>query len=460
MDRLGRYQLVERIGSGGMAEVFKAELRGTGSFAKTVCVKRIRPESARDPELVAMFMDEATLAARFDHPNLVPILDFGEVDGEYFLAMELVDGADLDRVLEDGPLDPALATHVALAVARALAYLHARGVVHRDVSPSNVLLSKEGAVKLGDFGVVKTEGRRAHTETGTIKGKLRYMSPEQATGGAVGPKSDAYALGAVYWEMLVGTPYLGRGDGMDMLRRAAAPEFRPPSAVRPDLGPVVDRLAARALAPDPADRADATEIVAALEEASRALPAGPAEVARRVEAARARPSQARTIVQRRTPRRDARRRIVWIGLAVLVLAGVGVAALVVPSEAPAPRAPRIAGAPPPSTTAPPASTAPARSAEPLTPTPPPRTAVAHARTVRPVSARPVSTTAPVPSPSTRAAIEARIRRVDARARTAFGPSGPSAEFRRLSAHVLSDFVNARYEDADRGLDQLEAMLPE
>ncbi len=187
---IGPYLIENRLAAGGMAEVYVAKRLGPHGFSKRVALKRILPQFVRDPKFVAMFIDEARLAARLAHPNIVQVFDFGDADGELFLAMELVDGTTVNRLLraasrarERVPLD--IAVHIALQTAHALRYAHAAtdeegrslGFVHRDVSPANLLLTRDGDVKLTDFGIATVKMRTRRTEDGHIRGKLGYMSP-------------------------------------------------------------------------------------------------------------------------------------------------------------------------------------------------------------------------------------------------------------------------------------------
>ncbi len=245
----GKYLLDEEIARGGMARVYLARLRGLGGFEKKLVVKQVRPELARDPRFVEMFVEEAKTLVQMSHPNIVPVYELGVVDGVYFLAMEHVEGATLAEMLcEGGALDPAHAAYVGVQVCEALEYAHARfDLVHRDVTPRNVIVDGLGHVRLLDFGIAaKADG----TTTGEVFGSHGYMSPEQARCEALGPKSDLFSLGAVLYEAVAGEPAFLRGDD-DETRRALDAE--PPSlrgrAPEPLAG-IVDELLRR----DPAAR--------------------------------------------------------------------------------------------------------------------------------------------------------------------------------------------------------------
>jgi serine/threonine-protein kinase len=230
--RLGPYELLRRLATGGMAEVYLARRAGPHGFQKTVAVKRILPQFARDPDFVAMFVDEARVCARLGHPNIVQVFDFGEEDGELYMAMEYVDGTTGARLVravaargEDIPLDVCL--YIALSILRALDYAHgARDeagtplfLVHRDVSPGNVLIDRSGAVKLTDFGIARAAEIERRTDAGQLKGKLGYMSPEQVVGRELDARSDIFTLGIVLAEMLILRPLFGGGKELDVLIR-------------------------------------------------------------------------------------------------------------------------------------------------------------------------------------------------------------------------------------------------
>src|ERR1700744_1854280 len=230
--RLGPYELLRRIATGGMAEVYLARRGGPHGFKKIVAVKRILPQYARDPDFVAMFVDQARICARLVHPNIVQVFDFGEQDGELYMAMEYVDGTTGARLVraaasrgDDVPLDAAL--HITLSVLRALEYAHGArdeygsplALVHRDVSPGNVLIDRSGAVKLTDFGIARAAEIERRTDAGQLKGKLGYMSPEQVVGRELDARSDIFTLGIVLAEMLILRPLFSGGKELDVLFR-------------------------------------------------------------------------------------------------------------------------------------------------------------------------------------------------------------------------------------------------
>src|SRR5262245_32550917 len=201
----GRYQLLERLAIGGMAEVFRAKISSSHGFEKVLVIKRILPHLAADPSFVAMFIDEAKLTAQLTHPKIVQILDFGDVAGQYFIALEFVDGFDALALLRTCAqkrvhIPRPLAVFVISEMLEALDYAHnARDmegktmhIVHRDISPSNIFISKRGDVKLGDFGIAHAQRRESKTQAGTLKGKYGYMSPEQVSGQPTEGRSDLF----------------------------------------------------------------------------------------------------------------------------------------------------------------------------------------------------------------------------------------------------------------------------
>ncbi len=259
----GKYELVRRIGVGGMAEVFEARTHGAAGFVKEMVIKRILPVFNEDPDFVRLFIQEARLAARLQHANIVQIFDFNQVDGVHYIAMEWVHGQDLRRIFQaarrrDMPLAGSLAAYVGMEALKGLHYAHTRldggtpmGLVHRDISPHNVLISFAGEVKITDFGIAKVAALASTFRSGTVKGKLPYMSPEQVNSRPVDARSDLFSLGIVLWELLTGRRlYTGATEAevFAQVQRADIP--RPTSfasGIPRDLETVVMEL----LAPDP-----------------------------------------------------------------------------------------------------------------------------------------------------------------------------------------------------------------
>ncbi|MBI5501813.1 MAG: serine/threonine protein kinase [Deltaproteobacteria bacterium] len=261
----GPYRILARIGRGGMAEIYLASRTGPGGFSRDVVLKRILPQRAADPEFVRMFVDEAGLLSRLTHSNIAQVYEFGEIEGSHYLAMEYVRGISLDRlirVFERPGLPIAHAARIAAEVARGLDHAHratdARGrplaIVHRDVSPTNVLVSYEGEVKLIDFGIARSAVRATETAAGTVKGKVRYMSPEQCRGRPLDPRSDVFSLGIVLWEALTGELLFPQSETFDVMEAIVQQPIVPPSVRRPEVPPELDGVVLRALAKTPEER--------------------------------------------------------------------------------------------------------------------------------------------------------------------------------------------------------------
>ncbi len=268
-EKFGRYILLDRIGSGGMAEVFRAVMPGVEGFQRTFVVKRILAERAQSSYFVDMFVQEARINALLHHPNIVQVFDFGNVGGTYFLAMEYLRGRDVSALLRrlrarERTCPVGVAAFVAHEVAAALAYAHALcgadgtplHIVHRDISPSNIICLRTGGVKLLDFGIAKTlaEPEVEKTGHGLFKGKLSYIAPERIKDLPVDGRSDLFSLGIVLWELLAGRKLFRDKSDFQTLKNVAEMEVPAPSSIRPDVPPELDRIVARALARDPAER--------------------------------------------------------------------------------------------------------------------------------------------------------------------------------------------------------------
>ncbi|KYF54143.1 protein kinase [Sorangium cellulosum] len=279
---LGRYRLVAKLGRGGMADVFLAVSRGPGSFNKLVVVKCLRVGMAEDPRYVLMFLDEAKLSARLNHPNVIQTYEIGGESGGYFIVMEYLEGQplkDIVRAVVSGCHGAANFTRVAWVriIAEALRGLHYAheltdfdgqllGIVHRDVSPHNIFVTYDGAVKIVDFGVAKASLNAAHTENGTFKGKMAYAAPEQAMASeTVDRRADLFAIGIVLWELLA-MRRLFDGDHVAVMHQLLTRDIPRLSTVVPDIDPALDDIVAKALQRDPARRfATAQEMGDALE---------------------------------------------------------------------------------------------------------------------------------------------------------------------------------------------------
>ncbi len=275
----GNYTLIKKLATGGMAEVWLAKQSGIEGFNRHVVVKRILPHLAEDPEFVQMFLNEAKIAARFNHPNIGQIFDLGETGGQYFIAMEFIHGEDLGRVMRRAwSTGQWIARHIALRVmadtCQGLYYAHTRNdeqgrplrVVHRDISPQNILISFDGAVKVVDFGIAKASDQVSNTKSGAIKGKFAYMAPEQAAGKPLDARSDLFALGLVLYELVTGVRPLKRDSELATLQAALECKIDPPSAVA-EVPAELDGIVMRALAKAPDDRyVDAREFQRSLEQ--------------------------------------------------------------------------------------------------------------------------------------------------------------------------------------------------
>ncbi|MCY1068133.1 protein kinase [Nannocystis sp. RBIL2] len=257
----GRYTLIQRIGEGGMADVFLAEAGVAEGLKKRVVIKKIRSDVADQPEFMRMFVAEAEVALGLNHANIVQVFDFGRVGGAFYLAMELVEGVDLMRMVrlvgQRGERVPiVVAAYIAHQVAAGLAYAHAKrddfgrplAIVHRDISPHNIMLSLAGTVKILDFGIARTAARARRdggAEDSTIQGKIAYMSPEQANGWPLDARSDIYSLGVVLYELLIGELVFRDADRMAALEQVRTRPLPPLRRVAPEvpeeLAAVVDR---------------------------------------------------------------------------------------------------------------------------------------------------------------------------------------------------------------------------
>ncbi len=259
---LERYDVLDRIAVGGMAEVFLAKAYGAHGFEKTLAIKKILPELASDPEFAARFIAEAKVAVKLSHANVVQVFDFGRIGESLFIAMEYVDGLDLAALIkkykDDGrhlPLPAAL--HIAIEIIRGLDFAHQHGVVHRDVSPSNILISRAGEVKLGDFGIaVAASPYRANRGTGPRKvmGKWRYMSPEQARGDTLDTRSDLFSAASVMFELFTGQKLFPGDEAEDIIKNIEAMPIPKTGSIRPGVPSRLDEILAAPLSRRPIDR--------------------------------------------------------------------------------------------------------------------------------------------------------------------------------------------------------------
>lgn len=296
--RLGRYQIIRPLASGGMGDIFLAEHTGLSGFAKRVVVKRIRPSYARDPAYLELFLNEARVGSFLNHPNIVHIFDVGHDGDDLWLVMEYVDGIDLKRLLRRGhlagrPLSPTTLAAIMVEVLSALEEAHAGGplrgepIIHRDLSPENVLIARSGAVKVLDFGLAKwAPGSKtvASMEGGLIFGKIRYMPPEQLRGQSIDVRADLFALGVVMYETLTNNLPFGSENANAVLAAILAGRPTPPTERHPTRDKAMDALVFKAMEPDPGHRFQtATAMRAALVDyLERSLARMPLEDVRRL----------------------------------------------------------------------------------------------------------------------------------------------------------------------------------
>ncbi|NOK21776.1 serine/threonine-protein kinase [Corallococcus carmarthensis] len=267
-DTFGRYELVSWLGRGGMAETWRAQLMGAAGVTKSVLIKKVLPEYADDEAFISMFISEARISATLSHGNVAQVFDFGQVADEYFLAMEFVDGRPLDKVLKRalkaglGALPIPAAIFIAMEMCRGLHYAHTRtdgsgkslGIVHRDISPDNVLVSYEGQVKIVDFGIAKAQLLRGFkTEPGVVKGKYLFFSPEQARGEEVDARTDVWATGIVLYSLLCAKLPV-EGPPQTVMMKIAHGQIPAPTTLRPGLPKELNDLVMKALAPDQEQR--------------------------------------------------------------------------------------------------------------------------------------------------------------------------------------------------------------
>jgi len=353
--RFGKYILEERLGCGGMAEVWRTKLVGLQGFERTMVIKRILPHLVEDPDFVDMFLSEALLSARLNHANIVPVYELGKFEDEYYIAMEYVRGRDLMSIIRThslrGPLPVGFAAYLMREVARALGYAHALTddagkplqIIHRDVSPSNVMVSFDGAVKLLDFGIAKalSNTNDIRTATGTLKGKFGYLAPEQVLGKEIDHRADLFSAGVLLYECLTARRLFKGVHDMQTLEMVRDAKVEATSVLNPEIPKELDEVCLKALAKEPGDRfRDGEELAAALEQQVLKLGWGPEKMATLMRSlfpeGSARPAMStvgsapsNTSHQPRsasTPRRRRRRRRILWAVAGVALLGAGVGA--------------------------------------------------------------------------------------------------------------------------------------
>jgi eukaryotic-like serine/threonine-protein kinase len=320
----GRYRVIRRLGSGGMADVYCAEDMQLG---RQVALKLLYRRFAEDSEFVERFRREASSAAGLQHPNVVQVYDRGEWDGTYYIAMEYLTGRNLKQVVRDhGALEPALAVDLVIQILKAARFAHRRGIVHRDIKPHNVIVDDDGRAKVTDFGIARA-GTSDMTETGSIMGTAQYLSPEQAQGHPVDSRADLYSIGIVLYELLTGAPPFDAESPVTIALKQVTEQPVPPMQLNPAVSPALDAVVMRALRKEPGERfQDADAFIAALESALSGRYADTVAVAEDPIAALA------------EEERRNWRRVALIGLVLLALAALAVGAwlLLSPDKTPVP----------------------------------------------------------------------------------------------------------------------------
>jgi serine/threonine protein kinase len=279
LENFGRYQLLKKLATGGMAQIYLARQVGPEGFEKLLVLKRILPHLAENQDFITMFLDEARVAARLNHPNVVQIFDLGAQDASYFIAMEYIHGDDARRLAKQAerqgsPIPLALICRIIIEACAGLDYAHKKvdqsgrplNIVHRDISPQNILVSFEGGVKIVDFGIAKAADQATVTRSGVLKGKYSYMSPEQAAGAPIDHRTDIFALGVVLYELLTGTRLFKRANDILTLNAVTDCRVAPPSTVKAGVPVELDAIVMKALAKDRTQRyAEAKHFGAVLE---------------------------------------------------------------------------------------------------------------------------------------------------------------------------------------------------
>ncbi|MFZ9886182.1 MAG: protein kinase domain-containing protein [Myxococcota bacterium] len=263
----GRYLLLDKVAAGGMAEVWRAKITGESGFQRIIAVKKILPHVAEDAEFIAMFTDEANITVQLQHPNIGQVYEFSKLDDIYYIAMEYISGKDVKTAWSymrqrKTVIPPHLSCYIVQKMAEGLSYAHNKrdnfgnplGIVHRDVSPQNCLISWDGEVKVIDFGIAKADDKQSRTRAGTLKGKFAYMAPEQIRGLKLDGRADTFALGVVLYELLTGERGFQAESEFSLLEKVRNVEIKPPSMVNANIPPDLERIVFKALAKERDDR--------------------------------------------------------------------------------------------------------------------------------------------------------------------------------------------------------------
>ena len=274
-ERFGQYDLIGRLGGGGMADVYIARRAGVGGFARIHAIKRMLPDLSQDEELARMFLDEARHGSALRHPNIAQILDLGQVDGRYFIAMEFIDGPNLFALLarstERSALAPEVCTWIVARACDALHYAHELRdpeddrpleLVHQDINHTNILVSRHGEVKVIDFGIARSRSRTAKTSAGVIKGKIGYMAPEQCVERKVDRRTDIFCIGIVLYELLTGRRLFRGANDLETMRRIVHTPAPAPSAHASSVDATLDRIVLDCLERRHTDRPQGADVVA------------------------------------------------------------------------------------------------------------------------------------------------------------------------------------------------------
>jgi len=315
-----RYELEQLIGTGGMADVYRAR---DNLLGRTVAVKILHPQFAKDPVFIERFRQEAQAAANLNQSNIVNVFDWGIEDSTYYIVMEYVQGRDLKSIIvQGGPLMPERAVEIAMAICLALDTASAHGIVHRDIKPQNIIVTGDGQIKVMDFGIARTAGGSAMTQTGTIMGTAQYISPEQAQGRPADPRSDLYSLGIVLYEMMTGKVPFNGENPVAIAYKHVREDPLAPSLLNPDISPELEAVVMKALAKNPENRyQSAMEMRSDLERCLEGSPVYATPVLPADDVAR---GQTQAYARQGPPPRRSRTAWLWVLVIAIVLAAVAV----------------------------------------------------------------------------------------------------------------------------------------